>query len=274
MHTIEERGFYLPAARGELFCVLRLPRGNVRGAVLAYPPFAEELNKCRRMMALAAHAMAEQGWAVLQVDLFGTGDAEGDFGEADWAGWLDDLSCARQWLKAHHPGPQWAWAVRAGALLAADALHADAAHDGLLLWQPQLSGKTLLGQFLRLKIAASLGLGEADRIDARAVRQALMEGQAQEIAGYLLNSAMAAGLEAAAFDLPSGWSAPVRWLEVGRAIAPASATAIERLRARGVAVDAAVVEGPSFWQTVEVEVAPALIAAGCHLEGAGTCAAA
>lgn len=254
--------------------MLRLPRGPVRGAILAYPPFAEELNKCRRMMALAANAMAEQGWAVLQVDLFGTGDAEGDFGEADWAGWLDDLACAREWLGAHHPGPQWAWGARAGALLAADALRAGASHDGLLLWQPQLSGKTLLAQFLRLKIAASLGLGEGDRVDARAVRQALADGEAQEVAGYLLSPAMARGLEAAVFDLPPVWSGPVRWLEVGRAIAPASVTAIERLRERGVAVDSAVVDGPSFWQTVEVELASALIQASAHFEGAGSCAAA
>jgi pimeloyl-ACP methyl ester carboxylesterase len=42
-------------------------------------PFAEEMNKSRRMAALQSRALAAQGYAVLQIDLFGCGDSGGDF---------------------------------------------------------------------------------------------------------------------------------------------------------------------------------------------------
>jgi uncharacterized protein len=260
VQTIEERGFYLPAGQGELFCYVRAPRGTPRGRIVLAPPFAEELNKCRRMVALAARALAAQGWAVLVPDLFGTGDADGEFGQASWAGWLDDLHAACAWTASLGDAPLWLWGVRTGALLASDALHGGARVDGLLLWQPQLAGRQVLGQFLRLKMAASFG-GDSPGPDTRSLRQALIEGHPQEIAGYALSPTLAEGLDAATFHLPADWRGRIRWLETGRGLSPASGKAIEALRGAGHAVEARCVEGPAFWQTVEVELAPALIEA-------------
>src|SRR5690606_9944848 len=103
------------------------PEGPPVGGVLHVHPFAEELNKSRRMAALAARAFAQRGWVVLQMDLLGCGDSAGDFRDASWAGWLDDLSLAWALLATLCAAPTVVWTVRAGSLLAADWL---ASHEG------------------------------------------------------------------------------------------------------------------------------------------------
>jgi alpha-beta hydrolase superfamily lysophospholipase len=65
--------FFLPAASGQRFCLFHQPDSltAARGAVVYVHPFAEEMNKSRRMAALQAKALAAAGYAVLQIDLHG-----------------------------------------------------------------------------------------------------------------------------------------------------------------------------------------------------------
>jgi hypothetical protein len=57
----------------------------------------------------------------------------------------------------------------------------------------------------------------------------------------------------------------VHWLEIsaqaGLAAGPAARTALQRWQAAGWTVDMQTVAGPAFWQTTEIEEAPALIEA-------------
>ena len=85
------RPFFLRFTAGRRFCLLHAPERRAIGAVLYVHPLAEEMNKSRRMAALQARALAASGWFVLQVDLFGCGDSDGDFGDADWQRWLADV---------------------------------------------------------------------------------------------------------------------------------------------------------------------------------------
>src|SRR5690606_21241351 len=117
--------------------------------------FADEMNKSRRMVALQARRLAGAGYAVLRPDLTGCGDSEGEFGEATWTGWVDDLLAAADWAGRQYPAsapPLWFWGHRMGALLACAAA-ARLPGSRLLLWQPVTSGRTQLRQFLRLKSA-------------------------------------------------------------------------------------------------------------------------
>ena len=68
------------------------------GLVVHAPAFAEEMNKSRRMVALQARALAEDGLAVLLVDPLGCGDSPGDFGDATWETWVQDIANALAWL--------------------------------------------------------------------------------------------------------------------------------------------------------------------------------
>jgi alpha-beta hydrolase superfamily lysophospholipase len=72
---------FLQGARGSLYAlqVNPPPEVNPRGSVLHVHAFAEEHNKCRRMVASQARALAALGYTVLAPDLRGCGDSEGDF---------------------------------------------------------------------------------------------------------------------------------------------------------------------------------------------------
>ena len=81
---ISPEPLFLRGSAGALFAlyVPALSRSD-RGVVLL-PPFAEEMNLSRRMLRLQASALAERGIAALVLDLFGTGDSAGDFGDSLW----------------------------------------------------------------------------------------------------------------------------------------------------------------------------------------------
>lgn len=257
--------FFLPAEGGRRYALHHAPAaGNARTTIVFAHAFAEEMNKSRRMVALQARALAASGHAVLQIDLHGCGDSSGDFADASWDGWIADLRRAADWLAARHPGaPRVWWGHRAGCLLASAAAAADAAPARLLFWQPPASGKLLLQQFLRLRAAAELAGGDAKAV-MESVKRELAAGHAVDIAGYALPAALAHGLEQASLA-PPATPATAWWFEVTPteevALLPASATRIEAWRAAGHRVHAQAVRGPAFWQTQEIEDAPALIEA-------------
>ena len=121
---------FLQLKLGPLGCRFALhhrPAGPPRGLVVYVHPFAEEMNKSRRMAALQSRALAEAGFAVLQLDLMGCGDSDGELLDASWAQWVADVVFACGWLRQQYlpSGPDtvplWLWGLRAGALLAADA---------------------------------------------------------------------------------------------------------------------------------------------------------
>ena len=256
--------FFLRASPGQRFCVYSRPRVEAaRAAVVFVHGWADEMNKSRRMVAQQARLLAQAGHAVLQVDLHGCGDSSGDFADASWTGWIDDVVLATQWLLQRHPGPLWLWGMRAGCLLAAAAASRLPVRCNFLFWQPATSGKTLLHQFLRLRAAADMQQSGGKGI-VEALRQRLHEGNHIDIAGYTLPPALGLGLEQATL-VPPTQPAHIVWLEIaareGAAVLPLSGQTIAEFRALGHHVDAQVVQGPAFWQTQEVEDAPALLPA-------------
>src|SRR3954470_6680572 len=92
--------FYLSRTAGRRFCVFHEPlKGTTaKGAIVYIHPFAEEMNKSRRMAAIQARALAQAGWFVLQPDLYGCGDSDGDFSDANWDLWISDVCRAVEWL--------------------------------------------------------------------------------------------------------------------------------------------------------------------------------
>ena len=74
---------FIETEHGRLFCLLRTPApAPGQKVVLVIPPFAEEMNKSRRMFTLLADALGQQDIALCVFDLFGTGDSSGDFADA------------------------------------------------------------------------------------------------------------------------------------------------------------------------------------------------
>ena len=250
--------FFLPSrsGTGQRFCLFhRAPAGvPARGALVYVHPLAEEMNRSRRMAALQARAMAEAGYAVLQIDLYGCGDSSGDFGDASWTNWIEDVLLACAWLRQRIDAPLWIWGLRAGALLAAEAARRDNTVTGLLFWQPVFSGKQHLEQFLRLQSVREKLAGET--------RNPTQKGAPREVAGYTLAPGLMDALARAELILPERplW---VECLEISGAENPGLSPALSAWLARPPPVFAGgrAVHGPAFWQTPEIAEAPELLAA-------------
>ncbi|WP_412851811.1 hydrolase 2, exosortase A system-associated [Ectothiorhodospira shaposhnikovii] len=258
--AMQREAFFLGRGTGRRFCLVTRPEGCPVGGIIHVPAFAEELNTSRRMIGLAARSFARAGWVVLQMDLHGCGDSAGDFGEAHWDSWLEDLDRAWAWMDADCAGPRVLWSLRAGALLVADWLKGTERSVPLLFWQPVTQGQRQLNEFLRLRaMAGMLEGGEASGV-VESLRLALETGEGVEVAGYSLGPALAAGLSAAELVLPEGFQAPVGLLEVAAGGVPGRG--VQRLaqawRALEVPVWVSAVDGPRFWQSREIMVAPAL----------------
>ena len=282
---MQPEAFFLPALAAQTsqsdqrFCLFYRAEcdasgGAARGLVLYIHPFAEEMNKARRMAALQARALARAGYAVLQMDLLGCGDSSGDFGDASWQSWVNDVVQGGEWLRkqSNTPGansgqlPLWLWGLRAGCLLAVEAARQLGAPSNFLFWQPPAAGKPLLQQFLRLKVAGELLGGQAKGV-MEGMREQLANGSPVEIAGYLLSPGLASGLEQAALLPPAdqGPTQRLEWFELSTredaGLSPISAKTIAQWQQAGYRVGSHIVRGPAFWQTTEIEDAPALITA-------------
>jgi len=256
----------MKGARGDCFCLFHRPVGAQagRGGLLYIHPFAEEMNLSRRMAAAQARAFASAGYAVLQIDLYGCGDSAGDFGDASWDIWCEDVALAQTWLAARLAGPLWLWGLRSGCFLAAEVARQNASTTAqLLFWQPVFSGQQHLNQFLRLRLAADLARG-VRTVNTGELAQALLQGESVEVAGYRLSPQLAHGLSQATLDELNTGSCVV-CLEMSQApdagISPTLAAQLARWQAAGCHAMATAVEGPAFWQLAESQVCPALLAA-------------
>jgi exosortase A-associated hydrolase 2 len=262
--------FFLPSGPGQRFCLFHPPApGLCRGALLYVHPFAEEMNKSRRVAALQARDLAAAGFGVLQIDLYGCGDSSGDFSDARWELWKQDLEAGHKWLAARLGQPVSLLGLRLGALLALDYASTCALPlERLAMWQPVQNGAIFLKQFLRLLTANDiLSADKETKKGARGVslRDTLIGGQMLEVGGYEIAPAMGAAidaLDAASLAIPT---CPVDWFEVVPALDRPESVAVTRLAARwreqGVALHMRRVVCPPFWSTQEIAEAPDLVAA-------------
>jgi exosortase A-associated hydrolase 2 len=258
---------FIPSDTGALFSLYFSPLGKpLNRAILHIPAFAEEMNKSRRMVAMQAREFAHRGYAVLVLDLFGTGDSFGDFGEATWDIWLQNIDTAIDWLKRQGADTITLWGMRTGALLAMDYAGRNRQKiDRLLCWQPVLNGETFITQFLRLRVAAAIMDNNAPREKTSDLKRQLSDGQALEVAGYLLNPDLIKPLmalradqlplhnvnDAALFEVVANEDTPV---------AMSNSQFLDKLEKNAVEASLNKVVGEAFWATQEITAAPKLIA--------------
>jgi exosortase A-associated hydrolase 2 len=228
-------------------------------------PFAEEMNKSRRMAALSARSLSAAGFPVLMIDLYGCGDSGGDLADATWRAWVDDVIAAAQWLRERTGFDPTLWGLRAGCLLAREAAQNLEYAPNLIFWQPVVSGAQHLQQFLRLRVAQHVAGGEGEaRIGTKELRAELESGATLEIAGYTLAPELALGLDAAELAPPRRASR-VAWLEVSSSdppeLSPAGRLRMQAWQAAGQDVAEYAVAGLPFWQTQEIAECAALVEA-------------
>lgn len=250
-----------------IFLLAHHPQSFDGRCVLVCPPFAEEMNKSRRMLTELSALLNARGIAVVIPDLFGTGDSEGDFADATWQRWLADLAIAEQWIHDRGWRVEALLGIRLGCVLAAQyaaTRSSPVAH--MIFWQPATDGARALDQFLRLRVAASL---MSDVKESTADFKArFAAGEAVEIAGYAVAPTLARELEQVgllkSMHRPSGQhSGAVHWFEVLRAAdspMPLPAVKVQEQLRQQLDVTVHSVVGELFWTTTEVAIVPALLA--------------
>ena len=273
--TYPAETFFLKAGTGERFCLYHAPRslGKCRGVFIYVHPFADEMNKSRRMAALQARALAGIGFGVLQIDLFGCGDSHGDFREARWNIWKQDLAVAVTWVENHVGAPICLWGLRLGALLALDfARSSKKKIDQIILWQPIISGESFLTQFLRLRLANEMfaaGASTEKITGTDTMRASLRAGNTLEVAGYELAPDLAAALD----DLKAAelviTKSPVHWFEIvlepGRSMTPSSAKVAGIWQRNEVDLTVHLIPCLPFWATQEITECTALVSATVNI---------
>lgn len=240
--------------------------------MLIAPPFAEEMNKSRRMLADVGRALAARGLAAVLPDLSGTGDSSGEFRDADWESWRADVVAAAAWSAAAGWPVVALLGVRTGCVLGAQA--ARELPNGLtrtVFWQGVQDGARFLTQFLRLRVAAAAMGGRRESVAQ--LRERLRMGESQEVAGYELSPRLAEQLASLRLDAELTVAlGALHWLEVARApgvtLPQASQSCIAAAREAGISVTAQTVAGEPFWASAEIVRIPELVQLTAELLGA------
>lgn len=259
------RPFFLDSDGARLFALEYLPEGRPRGAILYVPPFAEEMNRCRAIVAEQARAFARLGYACLCIDLFGSGESEGEFEDARWDIWERNVADAAAHLAKTSGQPVTLWGMRLGALLAASvAARAPGRYPRLLLWQPVADGKSFITQTLRQRVAWLMGQGlPAETTDD--IRAALTGGAVIEVAGYSLSGPLVEGISAQKLAALTGLDGlRIAWFEhvaePGAELSIGCRRNLEALEKLGAQLSAHPFVGAPLWQLHKRDAAPDLVA--------------
>lgn len=257
---------YLTGTKGRIFTLFMPPKDKLQTVFLFLPSFAEELNRCRVMVAMQARQLSEQGCGCLLLDYYGTGDSEGEFSETHWLQWQEDLDSTYKWLIEQGYNNIALWGLRLGALLAvSNTIKNPGRYSRLLLWQPVLDAKGFLTQFLRIRIAMLMDRG-LKKETTQEMRLALDKGQSIEVAGYEITSKLFKELEkqkminySVAHDMPG-----IDWFEAvmsegDNEVSLASQRVLNKWLEQKVKLNVHTYTGPFFWQLHEREITPELL---------------
>ena len=270
--TTEAR--FINGTKGRLFAMHRRPlnRLELGECFVLAPPFAEEMNRCRYMCTMISQQLAEQGHGFLSVDPYGTGDSEGNFVDADWDGWTRDIVAACEYAMELGYTRISLLGIRLGALLALNAAADMASLHRIVLWQPVISGKTSLTQFMRIRIAASLERDE-DGGSVGDFEKSINEGKPVQVAGYDVSPALYTGIKTAHFDSHLEFhKSPIAWFNTlaseDRKTPRIETDFLKKWREQGADIHHETVIGPSYWAVHERTLAPALVKATArHIAG-------
>jgi pimeloyl-ACP methyl ester carboxylesterase len=204
------------------------------GIVICYP-FGQEYVRAHRACRQLALRLARAGFPVLRFDYGGSGDSAGEFEDADFAGWRDDIGRAIDALQ-ERAGVDSICLVglRLGASLALEVAEERPDVSALILWEPIVDGSNYLaelaeehrdlmwrffddpdrvaaritGQYLGFAVSDTLR-GDLERLDlqphlsVQAVEALIVERQASPEVARLHALLRDAGIDVAYREIPS-----------------------------------------------------------------------
>lgn len=171
----QQQLLYWGASGSKLFCCLHIPeviRSDI--AIILCYPFGQEYMRAHRTYYKLASSLAEEGMYVLRFDYFACGDSEGAAEEGNMELWLRDIAEATQCVKASIGSTRFILVGgRLGANLALVAAKSLPEIEGIVMWDPILSGRDyieMLKESHRLLMEpysddTILGLSEKGRLE-------------------------------------------------------------------------------------------------------------
>lgn len=247
-----QAGFF-EAESGRLYYVRRDPPGAASRCVLFVAPFGEEMNRVRSLVTTTALALNEAGLSVCLFDFYGTGDSAGEFGDARWQLWHDNLRDMIRHLHAEGFAAIDLVAIRLGAALALEHVNRPGSEIArLVFWDPVFDGRSYMDRFLRTRTMAAMMVGKTESVKDLQAR--LQAGNSVEVGGYELHPELAAAISSIVpANQPPAPGVDLYWIsrdeaEPGLLAALSVASAIK-------------VDYEAYWASAEPVPAPALIAA-------------
>lgn len=251
---------------GEKFFTLQFQcEGKPKAHIVFIPPFVEEMNRCRSLVATQARMFAQAGYYCTLIDFYGTGDSEGVLRDASLEIWRSNIRTTVDLLQREDSCPLIVWGLRLGALIALDyAASSPVQPAHIILWQPVTSASLYITQVLRQRVA-SLMVRDLPAETTKEIRQRLDEGVDVEVAGYTLGGALLRDLEMLEMSKLHNVSAGnVYWLEhvpeEGKEIGVAARKGVDVLTAQGNKVELRTFCDPPIWQIHERDFAKQLLA--------------
>ena len=199
--ALREDAGYFEVSGAHLYTVLHRASEPV-ARVLLIGPFASERQNSYLPWVRWARYLAARGFDVLRYDHRGVGESLGQFENATFSNWADDLTLLSDWFKKLEPEmPLLLHGLEIGALLACGAFN-QSIGDALLLWSPP----TDANQALRSALLRWVGLEQllkpgAERKSAADDIRQLERGLSIEVEGYQWSARL--WQESLAWKLPS-----------------------------------------------------------------------
>lgn len=186
--------------------------GPAKGAVVLAGPMTLERSHASLSWVRWARTLALNGYDVWRFDYRGVGESTGDFRKQTFAEWQDDLEAVLRVAALRHQGRVTVLGLRLGALLARTAFEAHHA-DALIAWDAPVSGKAMLMDMLRRKLASDyMEFSGGEKKTRDDYVQELERGLLVEVEGYEWSRALWQSAATYAFTEPTRLTG--KWLAV------------------------------------------------------------
>jgi hypothetical protein len=207
-----------------------------------------------RAEAQAARAAAARGYHAFRFHARGHGDSSGNFADVTLEGLVEDAEAAAEEAKRRAGAQTVLWlGLRFGAVVAATALRRRIDTAGLALWEPVHRPADYFRAMLRGMLFSQAAKGKVPDADVPQLLEAVENEGQVDVHGYYLHRAVVRSSEGADLaQLLGEWSGPTLLIQIQqrRKLAPAHASFVEVLRARGAQVTVRQVVDEPGWHFV------------------------
>ena len=200
---------YFSSNNGNLFYVynpVELNADRNHSITVLVPPFGEELNKSRVFFRKLRTQLAHLGMPSILLDLYGTGDSEGDFADASWDIWRSNMQELTNHLRSIGFSTIHFLGLRTGCILAAEAIVENGSDTSQLMFvQPLDSGEELIKSLLRARVAFNAFRGDRSET-VSSLWERFDAGESVEAGGYTVNAQLASAVKSkmlSEIDIPN-----------------------------------------------------------------------